>query len=89
MTRRFIMIALLAVSAFASAIAVVYSKHLSRKYFVGLQELQLVRDDLNIEWGRLQLEQSTLADHGRIDRLGRERLDMQLPSAEAIVIVKP
>lgn len=73
----------------ASAISVVYSKHLSRKYFVELQAEQSLRDDLNVEWGRLQLEEGTLTDHGRIDQLVRERLGMLLPNAQTTVIIKP
>jgi cell division protein FtsL len=73
----------------ASAIAVVYSKHQSRKLFVELQGLKTQRDELEIEWGRLQLEQSTWATHGRIERLARERLRMRLPPAQSSVLVRP
>jgi cell division protein FtsL len=73
----------------ASAIAVVYSKHQNRKLFVELQGLKTQRDELEIEWGRLQLEQSTWATHGRIERLARERLQMRMPPAESSVLVRP
>jgi cell division protein FtsL len=73
----------------ASAIAVVYSKHENRKLFVELQGLKTQRDELEIEWGRLQLEQSTWATHGRIERLARERLQMRLPPPESSVLVRP
>lgn len=45
---------LLAGAVFASALGVVYTQHQARKFFVELQALQAVRDELNIEWGRLQ-----------------------------------
>ena len=73
----------------ASALSVVWAKHESRKLFVTLQKLERVRDDLNVEWGRLQLEQSTWATHGRIEAVAREQLAMQLPQAESIVLVTP
>ena len=73
----------------ASALSVVWVKHESRKLFVTLQGLERTRDDLNVEWGRLQLEQSTWATHGRIEAVARDQLDMKLPQAEAIVLVTP
>jgi cell division protein FtsL len=44
---------------------------------------------MNVEWGRLQLEQSTLATHGRIERTAKKRLGMVTPEYEQILIVKP
>lgn len=73
----------------ASAVAVAYSKHQSRKLFVELQALKTQRDELEIEWGRLQLEQSTWATHGRIEKLARDRLQMRLPPAQSSVLVRP
>lgn len=73
----------------ASAVGVIYSKHESRKLFVQLQTLQKERDQMDIEWGRMQLEQSTWATHGRIERLARKKLDMTIPSAENVVIIRP
>jgi cell division protein FtsL len=57
--------------------------------FIELQTLQEVRDKLNVRWGRLQLEQSTWATHGRIEDVAREKLAMKIPAAAAVVIVKP
>lgn len=72
-----------------SALAVVYAKHQSRKLFIELQTLQKSRDDMAIEWGQLQLEQSTLVTHGRIENIAHAKLGMMLPPADAMVIVKP
>ena len=72
-----------------SALAVVYAKHQSRKLFIELQTLQKSRDDMAIEWGQLQLEQSTLVTHGRIENIAHATLGMMLPPADAMVIVKP
>jgi cell division protein FtsL len=72
-----------------SALAVVYSKHQSRARFIELQLLEARRDELGIEWGRLQLEQSTWAAHGRIETIATERLKMRLPSVGAIVAIEP
>jgi cell division protein FtsL len=80
---------LLTIGCFSSALAVVYSTHQSRKLFAELQNLQKGRDDLDVEWGRLQLEQSTFATHGYIEAVARERLGMHMPKPDAVVIVKP
>ena len=81
--------ALLIIAVMISAIGLVYSKHLSRKLFVELQHLKQQETDLGTEWGRLQLEQSAWTDHGRIERIARERLLMKLPDADAVVFIRP
>ncbi|MFQ5469773.1 MAG: cell division protein FtsL [Gammaproteobacteria bacterium] len=73
----------------ASALGVIYSKHQSRKLFIELEALKAARDELNIEWGKLQLEQSTLAMPNEIEVYARNRLAMQAPVPEKIVIVTP
>ncbi len=73
----------------ASAVAVIFSKHESRKLFVQLQTLQKERDRMEVEWGRMQLEQSTWATHGRIERLARKKLDMTIPRADSVIIIRP
>jgi len=73
----------------ASALGVVYSKHESRKLFVQLQSLEKERDRMDIEWGKMQLEQSTWATHARIERLARKKLDMTIPDAKNVVILRP
>ncbi len=87
--RLFILASLLFVMVLSSAIVLVYSKHQSRKSFVELQELKIQVDELNTEWGQLQLEQSAWSGHGRIERVARERLSMVMPKAEEVVFIKP
>lgn len=72
-----------------SALGVVYVKHQKRKLFVELQSLQSQRDHLDIDWGRLQLEQSTWATHGRLERMARKDLGMDMPRVQEVVIVRP
>lgn len=71
-----------------SAVAVAYGKHQSRQLFIRLQALNGERDALDIEWGRLQLEQSTLATPIRIENIARKRLGMFVPPADEIVIIR-
>jgi cell division protein FtsL len=72
-----------------SSMGVVYAKHQGRKLFIELQALGEARDNMDIEWGQLQLEQSTLTTQGQVERAARERLGMVSLSADNTVIVKP
>jgi len=83
-----IIIALLVVAVMGSAIGVIYSKHQTRKIFVNLQKIYKQIDDLDIEWGQLQLEQSAWSSHGRIEKIARKKLQMTLPKANEIIYIK-
>ena len=87
MNARTLTLAGLALVVLASALAVVYSQHRARALFIELQRLEATQAELDTEWGRLELEQSTWATHGRIERLAREQLDMRLPDFERAEIV--
>lgn len=78
----------LAVFVLLSALGVVYCKHLNRQLFIRLESLVNYRDQLQVEWGRLLLEEGTLTAHTRIEQIARERLEMELPSESKVVIVK-
>jgi cell division protein FtsL len=71
----------------ASALGVVYSQHRARALFVELRQLEREQAQLETQWGRLELEQSTWSTPGRIERLARERLDMRLPDFQRAEIV--
>jgi cell division protein FtsL len=71
-----------------SAMALIYTKHESRKLFVELEKLTTERDELNIEWGQLQIEQSTWATHARIERVAAEELSLVRPKATEIYVIE-
>ncbi|GAB2493754.1 cell division protein FtsL [Pseudoxanthomonas sangjuensis] len=85
---RFLVFALVVLNV-ATAIGVVYARHRHRILFVELSKLERARDELNIEFGRLQLEQATVAESTRIDRIARERLGMKSPEAGDVVVIRP
>jgi len=73
-----------------SAVSLIYTKHESRKLFVELEALTHERDELNIEWGQLQIEQSTWAQHARIEKVASEDLSLVRPdTADVFVIERP
>ncbi len=71
-----------------SALAIVYTKHESRRLFVELETLTTERDQLNIEWGQLQIEQSTWATHGRIEQVATDELSLLRPQASEIYVIE-
>jgi cell division protein FtsL len=84
-----VLVVLLVLANIASAIAVVFARHEHRQLFIQLTTLEKDRDELNIEFGRLQLEQATWAESNRIDQVAREKLGMKFPESNEIVVVKP
>jgi len=85
---RFLVFVLLAANVVA-AIGVVHARHEHRQLFVELTRLERARDELNIDFGRLQLEQATWAESNRVDQVARGRLGMKFPEAGEIVVVRP
>ena len=71
-----------------SALALVYTKHESRKLFVELEQLTDQRDELNIEWGQLQIEQSTWATHARIEQVATDDLHLMRPETTEIFVIE-
>ncbi|MCP4994702.1 MAG: cell division protein FtsL [Gammaproteobacteria bacterium] len=80
---------ILMMAVLMSATGVVYAKYTSRKNFVELQNLRANRDQVQVEWGRLQLELGTLATHGRVARIARKKLKMKIPSSAEVMVIRP
>ena len=83
------LLAVLLVANVASAIGVVYARHEHRQLFVALDRLTHERDELNIDFGRLQLEQATWAESNRVDQIARTKLGMKFPEGAEIEVVRP
>jgi cell division protein FtsL len=85
----FIFVVVLGMAVVISATGVVYAKYASRSQFVELESLRKKRDAVDVEWGKLQLEQSTWATHGRVERIAREKLNMRIPLVEEVKVIRP
>jgi cell division protein FtsL len=72
-----------------SAIAVIYSKYQSRSVFMEIQKKEKELDDYEVEWGRLQLELTTLTEENRVEIEARNRLLLTLPAQNKIIYIKP
>jgi cell division protein FtsL len=72
-----------------SAAGAVYSKHRARELFVELERLHGKHDNLEIEWGQLQLEQSAWSTHAFVESVASRKLHMGTPPPRDIEIVSP
>jgi cell division protein FtsL len=79
----------LVVAVMASAVATVYAKHRNRKLFMELQALTEERDRLEVDWSRLQIEQSAWSTHARVEQLARGEMGMRNPRSEDQRLVTP
>jgi len=84
-----VLLPLLWVAVLASAAGVVYVRNEARTLFTELEQLSAERDELNIEWGQLQLEQSAWSNHGFVERVANDKLLMTLPQPADVRIVTP
>jgi cell division protein FtsL len=71
------------------ALGLVTSQNEARKIFVELQKQQDDAKQLEVEYGQLQLEQSTWAMHSRVERIAANNLQMRVPQATRIHLVPP
>lgn len=58
------------------ALSLVNSQYQSRRLFIELESAQSQSRQLDIEWAQLQLDQSTLGKHARIEAVARKDLHM-------------
>jgi cell division protein FtsL len=72
----------------ACGVGTVAANHKARKLFTLLEREQARMRDLDVEWGQLQLEQSTWAGHARIEKIAHDRLRMKIPAPSQIITVE-
>ena len=89
MNPRFFFIALLAIAVICSGIGIVYARQQHRQAYVELTRLEHARDELNIEFSRLQLEQATWSETNRIEQIATERIGMRFPEGADVVVLMP
>ena len=71
------------------ALLLVTSQHKARKLFVELQRQQEVAKQHEVEFGQLQLEQSTWAMQSRVEKIAANNLQMRVPPATRVHLVPP
>ena len=70
-----------------SSLTVIYVRHLNRSVFVQQQAVHHQRDELNIEWSKLLLEQATWSVL-RIENKARKELELKVPTLEQTQFVR-
>ncbi|RHW76720.1 cell division protein FtsL [Colwellia sp. RSH04] len=78
---------LLLVAVVISAFSVIYYTHVNRQTTSELEVLLSQRDELNIEWRNLLLEQNSLAEHSAIESKATKLLKMKRPDTKSEVII--
>ena len=71
----------------ACAIGLVTSQHRARKLFSELECEQNRSRELDIEYGRLQLEASTWGLHQRVEKIATGTLGMRAPDPRRVRVV--
>lgn len=79
---------LLLLAVIACALGVVTSQNKARKLFVELQKEKDKAQQMEVEWGQLQLEQSTLAMPARVEKIASVKLQMQMPKSGQIQFIR-
>ncbi len=80
-------ITVLTAAVFLTAMLVVTLRHHVRLLSSELQVLQTQRDALDVEWGKLLLEEGAWSEHRRVETVARQRLGMAIPDSKQVVIV--
>jgi len=78
---------LLTLIVIACALSVVTSHHKVRKLFMELEKKQERTRQLAVEWGQLQLEQSTWAMRVRVEKIATKQLLMRVPDVSQIQVI--
>ena len=85
----FMILFLLWIVLILSAFSVIYVTYDTRVKFNSLEKLRREQNQLQVVWGQYLLEESTWASYGRVETLAREKLSMQIPDSEKIIVVTP
>lgn len=85
----FVLLPLLWVLVLASAAGAIYFKQRSRELFMEIEKLNRGHEELEAEWGRLQLEQGSWSTYALVEGVATERLRMSIPASREIQMVQP
>ncbi|MCG9063946.1 cell division protein FtsL [Laribacter hongkongensis] len=68
------------------AMIVITTRHTNRQLYAELEREQKFAQNLDIEFGKLRLEQGTWAAHPRIEQQAGARLSMRVPETQEIQV---
>lgn len=79
---------LLLIAVAMCALSVVTSQHKARKLYIELQKEKEFGQQMDVEWGQLQLEQGTWAAPARVERIAERQLHMQRPQSGKVQFIR-
>ncbi len=79
---------MLAVVLMFCALATVQAQHRARSLFMETESLVREARELEVEWGKLQLEQSTLVESRRVEELAKNQLGLVVPAIDKIWLLE-
>ena len=85
--RRYRLALLMLLACLLTALAVVHSSHVNRQLISMHDQIDQQRDNLDVEWRNLLLEQRALSEHSRVEAIANSRLQMRRPSGDREVLV--
>jgi cell division protein FtsL len=82
------LVTVLLLALLVSGISVIYTTFKNRSMLNELQQLRNQRNELQVQWGQLLIEQSTFSLDSRIERKAIEELQMIIPEFSDVVMVR-
>lgn len=86
--KRYFLIYCLLFIVVISAFSVIYFTHMNRQTTSELEQLLTQRDELDIEWRNLLIEQNSLSEHSAIETKAEKQLKMERPAMNSEIIIK-
>ncbi len=71
-----------------TALSVILSKYNSRLLYIEIQKKEKKLDGYEVEWGRLQLELTTLTEENRVESVAKKKLQLIMPQRDKIIYLK-
>jgi cell division protein FtsL len=87
-SRRHLSVVLLAILVFITSFAVIYVKDYQRRLYAETQSLIAQNNQIETDWGKLLLEQSTWTMQSRIERIAATQLNMVTLNPKDIIMVQ-
>jgi cell division protein FtsL len=84
-TKQLAILLLLGFFVLTQAVGVIYSRQTRRLLHAKLQSLYALRDELQVEWSKLLLEQGTWQSDARVEKIAREQLGMITPDKTNVI----
>ena len=82
------LVVLLLLTLLVTGVSVVYATFKNRYLLNELQQLRNQRNELQVQWGQLLIEQSTFSLEARVERKAIDELQMKVPEFAQIVMVR-